>query len=211
LSRLIPLTLFSEIWPDREDPDNPGHYLCRFCGKPTINTRRRYYCSDECYYHCQRAVSWPSARRAAWIRDNKQCQVCGKPLLLYTDKYHPELEITECHHDFPVRKMWRLAWDIVLEADFKDLRWRRSCYDPKDPKQLKHIAQGRAFAILYTLLFLDVNNLQTLCHDCHAMKHAADNRTSWQPPYEVVPTYWAKFWGWAYLDQITRTLDDFFN
>lgn len=210
----LPSSLFREIFPTQEDPDNPGHYLCRFCGKPTTETRRRYYCGDECYDFCQLAVSWPSARRVVWMRDDKKCTLCGDPVKLYAGYGYSEGEgtIAEIHHMVPVRKLWRLAWDVV-NLPLEELHWRKSCWDRFDnEKQMKQTATRRAFAIIYAILYLNVNNLKTLCTKCHDIVHSADYRNQERiNPFTVAPTYWANFWRWAEYDRVTKTLDDFFK
>jgi len=203
---VMPSSLFSDIFPDRLDLDNPGNYLCRFCGKPTVNSRRRYWCSDECYDLSQLAVSWLATRKAAWERDEHRCQICKEEVQLHGHN------VCESHHMVPVRELWRLAWDVVYDVPLEQLHWRRGCYDPTDPEELYQRARRRAFSLIYTLLFLDVNNLKTYCVKCHDIVHSADMRTqTWSNPFEVAPTYWANFWIWAKRDRFTRTLDQFFN
>ena len=210
-----PSSLFSEIFPTQKDPDNPGHYLCRFCGKPTTETRRQYYCSDECYNLCQRAVSWVSTRRVVWTRDEKKCTLCGDPVKLYDSQWYSEGEgtIAEIHHMLPVRDLWRLAWDVIKGIPLEELHWRKSCWDHfEDEKQMEQTAMLRAFAIVYTILYLDINNLKTLCTKCHDVVHSADYRNQEHVnPFDVAPTYWANFWRWAKLDRVTKSLDDFFK
>jgi len=202
----LPISLFTLVFPTQADPDNPGHYLCRFCGKPTIHTRRIYYCCDNCYYACQDALSWEKARYATWMRDKKKCVRCGIDLKLHGD------EGAEIHHVIPVRDLWRLAWDIAMEPPFEELHWKRSYWDPEDKTQLEATARERVFARIYAILYLDVNNLQTLCIKCHDMVHSADYRNQGRiNPFTVAPTYWANFWRWAFLERVTKTLDDFFN
>jgi len=203
----LPSSLFSEIFPTQKDPDNPGHYLCRFCGNPTIETRRRYYCSDECYDLCQLAVSWPSARQVVWVRDEEKCTLCGDHVNLYGRP------VAEIHHVIPVRDLARLPWDVVKGIPLEELHWRKSCWDNfEDKKQMEHTAMSRASAIIYTILYLDINNLRTLCTKCHDVVHSADYRNQGHVnPFDVAPTYWANFWRWAKLDGVTKTLDDFFK
>ena len=161
MSRLEPHTLFYALFPEREDPDNPGQYLCRFCGKPTTETRRRYYCSDHCYWMCQKMCSWPWARREVWERDGKKCRVCGADLSGYnntnTDRSH---ELGEVHHIIPVAELFTLANTVVKEWGYD---W-----------EIDKTAYMRVRARVYTALFLDFNNLITLCFDCHNKVHAGE-------------------------------------
>jgi len=151
MTRLMPTTLFNTIFPDKEDPENPGHYLCRFCGKPTTETRRIYYCSDECYWNCQKSVAWWFARRETFKRDKGRCVKCGKKLE-YEDTW-------DCHHIIPVSELWKTAWDSV--------------FDNPDWATVSDEDKMRGYAIIYTLLAHDVNNLVTLCPDCHKLEHTA--------------------------------------
>jgi len=187
--RLQPITLYTDIFPTVKDPENPGHYLCRFCGKPTIDTRRHFYCSDECYYLCQKAVSWPSARRAAWKRDGGKCVRCGTPVLLHGD------ESVQCHHVVPVRELQGIIYDTVYNDDWSDVS-----------DEIKNLW----FCRFYVMLYLDINNLITLCFRCHKMIHAADLRSQYRGnPFMVARTKWGGFW--KKIDEIkyTRTLEDF--
>ena len=201
-----PSSLFSLVFPDRRDPANPGQYLCRFCGKPTLNTRRQYWCSDECHDLTQRAVSWYEARRLAWERDGGKCTICGRPVQLYEDGG----DVAEIHHITPVRELWGTAWEAA-SAPMEELHWRRSSHDPEDPAELEATARRRVFALVYTILYLDINNLKTLCVPCHDIVHTADLRNQTrQNPFEVAPTYWARFWAAAERTRTERTLDEFF-
>ena len=201
----LPISLFTRVFPTQADLDNPGHYLCRFCGKPTTMTRRRYYCSDKCYDFCQEALSWELARRLTWERDGKKCVLCDDPLRLHGE------DGAEIHHIIPVRELWRLAWDVAMEPPFEELHWRKSYWDP-DKTRLEAVARERAFALVYALLYLDINNLQTLCIKCHNIVHSADYRNQSRVNlFMVAPTYWANFWRWAERDRVTKTLDDFFK
>lgn len=159
MSRLMPTSLFNEIFPDRKDPDNPGHYLCRYCGKPTIESRRRYYCSDDCYWNCQRAVGWWHARRGTFNRDKGICVDCGVKLN-YNGTW-------DCHHVIPIVDLNCLSYNITYKhEDWRDLpEWKKS----------------RGFAIIYTLLAHDINNLVTLCSECHKKRHAA------KPKHAAIP------------------------
>jgi len=164
MSRLEPHALFYELFPEREDPDNPGQYLCRFCGKPTTETRRRYYCSDHCYWMCQKTCSWPWVRREVWQRDGKKCRICGVDLSGSNqetwDRSHPERELGEVHHIIPVVELNSLANVVVKEWGY-DFNEDRRTY-------------MQVWARVYTTLFLDPNNLITLCFDCHNKVHAGE-------------------------------------
>lgn len=196
--RLTPTALFNEIFPDRRDPQNPRHYLCRFCGKPTVDTRRRFYCGDECYNLCQRAVSWLSARRATWERDNKQCTLCKTNVKLY-DGWHEEGEgddVANCHHIKSVIYLSR----IVTEAILVNSEWEHIDRDTKN----------HWWAKIYTILYLDINNLTTLCFKCHKMVHAADYRNqNKENPFMVARTKWGRFWKHNDALIYSRTLEDF--
>ena len=151
MSRLQPMSLFSDVFPDRKDVNNLGNYLCRFCGKPTINSRRKYYCSDECYWNCQKSISWWFARQGTFKRDEEKCVKCGKKLD-YNDAW-------DCHHIIPVEKLNPLAVATV----YNNPEWKHCSERDKD----------HGFAIIYTLLIHDINNLITLCSGCHKREHAA--------------------------------------
>ena len=160
MSRIEPFNLFYELFPDKKDPENHGHYLCRFCGKPTTETRRRYYCSDHCYWMCQKMTSWPWVRQEVWERDGKKCRVCEADLSGENqeawDRSHPERELGAVHHIIPVADLWDLAWVVVEEWGYTELTDKRK----------------QVWAKIYSALFLDPNNLITLCFKCHTLVHA---------------------------------------
>lgn len=164
---------FPIIFPDRVDPENPGEYLCRFCGKPTINSRRKYYCRDKCHNNCYEALSWEKARRLAFIRDNGTCQMCGTKVYLHGNgepdalkwikpEYHKEYRVyyegerkAEIHHIIPCEYLTHLAYKVTREIEDEILRRH---WDYK----------------LTAMLELDVNNLTTLCRKpCHDIVHSS--------------------------------------
>ena len=188
--RLTPFSLYQELFPTRDDPENPGHYLCRYCGKPTTHTRRRYYCGDDCHDLCQKAVSWGHARASTWIRDNKQCSLCKTPVELYKDKYG-----AQCHHIIPVKDLHWVAYDAV----------KGEYWDEFDKESITYW-----FVKFYTMLYLDINNLTTLCHKCHKMVHRADLRNQKRfNEFKVARTKWGGFWKLNEASRYTRTLEDF--
>ena len=154
MGRIMPTTVFNRVFPDREDPDNIGRYLCRFCGKPSVKPKR-FYCSDDCYWNCQRAVSWWFARRGTFNRDKGLCVDCYTKL-----DYN---KTWECHHVIHYAKLHTLAYDLV----YRSKEWKDVSLEDKE----------RGWAIIFTLLVLDINNLVTLCQKCHKKRHAAKPKT----------------------------------
>lgn len=153
MSRIDPRSTFSLVFPDRPDPEHPGKYLCRFCGKPA-KPPKRYYCSDECYWNCQRAVSWWFARDSVFKRDGGKCVKCGAQL---HDNFN-----WDCHHVIPVNKLRRLARDVI--------------YRNPECSHMSEDEKNHAWAVVYTLLILDINNLITLCPKCHKKEHSRKKR-----------------------------------
>lgn len=197
MTRLTPTAYFKEIFPDRRDPDNPRHFLCRFCGKPTTNTRRSFWCSDECHDLCQKAVSWLSARKEVWIRDNGECVRCGEPVLLYDGwrKVGKGKDVTNCHHVKPVNELWGVAWDAVHHDEWEQVPTEAKTY---------------WYCRFYVMLYLDINNLITLCPVCHKMIHSADLRNQLRiNPFKVARTKWGGFWNQIEIMKCTRTLEEF--
>jgi len=146
----MPSAMFGLVFPDRRDPDNPGRYLCRFCGKPSVKPKV-YYCSDDCYWGCQRAVGWWYARRGVFDRDEGKCVTCGKQL---------NFDATwDCHHVIPVAELHTIAYRAVR---------RNPDWDQVSEEDKRH-----GFAVIYTLLVHDINNLVSLCSACHKLMHAA--------------------------------------
>lgn len=198
-SRLMPQALFSELWPDRPDPMRRRKYLCRLCGKP-VPSPKRFYCSDECTTLVQISVSWEYTRRLVFKRDQGVCQFpgCGKAV---TFRANQTSNTAHIHHIFPVKDIYKLCWELIRE-------WNLYDYDRDDVEARKKM--NHVFAVLYTLMFLDLNNLTTYCTECHKLVHAADNRGQWYPNYYVPRTYWANFWDMAHREHYTKKLTDWF-
>jgi len=148
MTRLSPTSFFNDVFPDRRDKE-AGKYLCRFCGKPSVKPKK-YYCSDECYWNCQRSVSWRFARKGTFNRDGGECVKCGKKLN-YDNTW-------DCHHIIPVKELYNLSINTV----YKNHHWDGLNTDKKN----------HGWAIIYTLLIHDINNLITLCPACHKREHA---------------------------------------
>jgi len=108
--------------------------------------------------------SWPWARREVWERDGKKCRICGADLSGSNqdawDRSHPERELGEVHHIIPVVELNSLATAVIKEWGYNFYEDRKS-YD-------------RVWARVYATLFLDFNNLITLCFDCHNKVHAGE-------------------------------------
>jgi len=193
-TRLMPQTLFHDIWDsDRRHPET-GERLCRVCNHPIVPPKH-YYCSDNCSTLAQLSVSWDYARRQTLKRDQGCCQFPGCTRAI-TWQARNTTNTAHVHHIFPVKKIRRLSWDLVYE------------WGIEDEQRLK------VFSRVYTLMFLDPNNLISYCTEHHKMIHAADGRKHdypAEPVYKVARTFWANFWEWARRDHYTRTLDQFFG
>ena len=154
-----PISFFTTIYPDRRDPNREGvHYLCRFCGKSTEHTRKQFYCSDECYWLCQKSLAWWEARRLVYERDEGKCVKCGMFLGLDAARNRDsDKPVCNIHHVFPVKEIILLTYDVINE--WKEKGWLLD----KD--------RNRGWCIIYALLYLDINNLITLCPTCHKKIH----------------------------------------
>ena len=149
MTRLSPTSFFSDVFPDKMDKET-GRYYCRFCGKPSVKPKK-YYCSDECYWNCQRSVSWWYARQGTFKRDEGKCVTCGKQLN-FNDTW-------DCHHIIPVKELYNLSINVV----YKNHQWDGLNMDEKN----------HGWAVIYTLLVHDINNLITLCPKCHKKEHTS--------------------------------------
>ena len=152
MGRVDPWSLFVYLWLNKENPANPGQYFCWYCGKPTTETRRVYYCSDECYWLCMKMLSWPWLRRDVYERDGGCCVNCGVNL---KDPYecHHIISVTDINH---IASVLTRAWGYVEEDDKGEYVFTER--------------EMRVWSKLYTALFMDMNNLVTLCHECHKDK-----------------------------------------
>jgi 5-methylcytosine-specific restriction endonuclease McrA len=145
MSRCTPFDLVELLFPTTPDPDTPGKYLCRYCGRKIEGNRKKYYCSNTCYNNYYRATYWPWVRQEVLERDNFTCQVCGTKV---DDSWKAEV-----HHIVSVADFWDISWKLVKEWGLPEERTKE-------------------WAKTYTLLYLDTNNLITLCVECHDKVHA---------------------------------------
>ena len=154
-----PISFFTTIYPDRRDLTREGyHYLCRFCGKSTEHTRKRYYCSDECYWLCQKSLAWWEARRLTYERDKGKCVECGIDVGLDASRNRDsDNPVCNIHHVFPVKEIINLTRNVVNK--WVEMGW------------LEKEQQNRVWCIIYAIMYLDINNLITLCPTCHKKKH----------------------------------------
>ena len=119
-------------------------------------------------------------RREVWERDGKKCVKCGADVKLEFDSRNRDshvnsFETVECHHDpLQAHQIHSLAWTLVNSWELKDLHWKRGAYDHMyADNDEETLAKRRVFAVVYTLLYLDMNNLRSLCPKCHKKAHAA--------------------------------------
>lgn len=153
---------------DRRDPST-GRYRCRNCGKPSVPPKI-FYCSDECRRNFGRCISWEVTRREVWERDRRKCRICQGEVNLYDDgwierpdgrwrratdeerKENSKKLGYECHHIVEIPRLRYLAWKAVIDLEDREPRSKR-------------------YTIAYTFLYLDKENLLTLCLECHKKVH----------------------------------------
>lgn len=182
--------IYPIVFPDRYD--EKGQRLCRWCGKPVLNriTRkgRVWYCDDHCAAQTYKALSWEEASREAFKRDGGKCRICGTNLE-YDQRFNSYKLGWETHHIIPPDTLRQLAWEVTREIP--------------DEKE-----QDRWFQRLYAMLYLDVNNLKTLCVKCHDIVHSADNRhKEIEDCFVLAPTKWLGFWRLCEIGKTQMTLD----
>lgn len=189
MGRIDLIHIYSIVFPDKYN--DKGQRLCRWCGKPVLNRSTRkgriWYCNDDCYYKTAEALSWDKARRDTFQRDGGKCRICGKDLGKYEENWYT----WECHHIKRPHELKMLAWDVTkyIEDRKKQLHW---------------------FNKIYAMLYLDINNLMTLCVECHDKVHAADYRNqSRVNPFRVAQTKWGGFWKNIEFNTYQRTLENY--
>jgi len=162
-----------QLWNHR---DKLGRPRCRYCGRLLIRNQRAY-CSSLCYAKFERAINWVSVRHEVWSRDNQVCLRCGKLVFL-----HGKAPIAEVHHIIPVIMLKRLAEEAL------------AYFDTSDPIILERVYQK-----ILVILYLDRNNLRTLCAECHNVEHRE------MPPFGPYEgkhlNDWAQFWEISELRQ----------
>lgn len=173
--------------------DASGARLCPWCGRPIPSKQRlQSFCCHACRDWAATAVSWTAARMWVAKRDGYKCRRCGSPVYVFwqpdgyadtiTDPAYAEYRRccrtgrgderqAEIHHVVRVGSLYDTAYNVAMEAETEDLRkyWVTK---------------------LYAMLYLDVNNLVTLCQKpCHDVVHARDYRN----PVGDVPVRWLDF------------------
>lgn len=151
---------------------------CARC-KKELPKKRKKYCSNYCANVTFFERRWNGLRFLAWARDNGKCVQCKKPLsikALYQDWL---LESKK-----PITKQERLD-DWILEwlqnlGFSTDISWHYTGYVWTGKKfhgpflelaEIDHIV-----AICNGGESMSLDNLQTLCHACHAKKTSLDLR-----------------------------------
>lgn len=156
LAKIYPI-----VFPNRQDPLS-GLQLCRWCGKPITNKNIRkgpiFYCDADCRLWTYKALSWSEARKATYQRDGGKCRICGRKVQLNDSDRGENEVLAEIHHVERPSALNYLAHMVTKEIEDKERRIHWLCK-------------------LYALMYLDINNLMTLCKTpCHDQVHAADYR-----------------------------------
>ena len=176
MTRSSPIELASRVYPP-DTLDSTGRVLCRYCRKPIPKGRRKTFCSDECNTALYRALDWERARQATWLRDRGKCRMCGEPVYLkrpeddqyirpeykeYITQFHRGNRKAETHHVIHVGELWEKAQEAVSTPEWDNVSGRTK------------VMWAYKF---YALLYLDVNNLVTLClSPCHDEVHSEDRK-----------------------------------
>lgn len=139
---------------------------CNWCGEPLKTTRQQRWCQQSCV-DAWSANHWAGySRDAAILRDGHRCLRCGrgpgdlKLLELLTGKFGRLLPpigvdafgITARGLDDP--EDWERA-----------IAWRRALTPPK--LEVNHVIPVRGQRARHGSCLNHLDNLETLCHDCH--------------------------------------------
>jgi len=151
-----------------------------------IPSNRRTFCSDACGTLFFYENNWAGIRRIVWLRDQGKCKKCNSEVVFYEDGYYYScvklLQFEEWEPPEYRQKIRHkyLSNDILVYIHVGHLiekLWdgnEKWCYgDCVDTKkaEIDHIlAVGLGGA------HLDIDNLQTLCHDCHMKKTKIDRK-----------------------------------
>ena len=161
---------------DHRDPIT-GAFKCRACGGLIPPGRKKYYCSDKCRNLVYSNFGWEATRRAVWVRDQGKCKICNSYVQRYDSahdefllkrkyswfKGYPKDTVTksyDCHHIIPIDYLYPFIFELVREWfpnwETHEYRWQRK------------------FNITWIIVYTDINNLITLCEDCHKKVHATE-------------------------------------
>jgi len=202
------------LWDHR---DRLGRPRCRLCSG-LLTGRQRSYCSDSCRIKFESAVVWSRVRKDIWERDNRRCQRCGDPVLLHSGNYAHIIDgkwisghrltdeqllkgvrvtkAAEIHHIKPVTLLKRLAKEALMHFDTSD-----------------EILLNQAYEKMLTILYLDWNNLKTVCMECHLLEHREMVLGLYEGEYL---RNWVPFWEYfeeklEYEHETSKTLEWFFK
>lgn len=164
-----------------------------------ITDGRRTFCSDQCgtlYFY---ENNWSGLRYIRYLMDKGKCQNCGDNLVFYEDgKYFaihdfPHFETTDRHrvynkiHQKYFRNSLKLRIHYSHVIDKKNDKWCFGNCQEDNKAEIDHIK-----AIALGGPQLDLDNLQVLCHDCHATKTGIDRRNIYRKRSGIKPISYIK-------------------
>lgn len=124
-----------------------GDRLCRRCGKPLpSNDARRTFCSGECVHQHKLRTDPGYMRQCVVQRDGGICVLCGFDSVKFKAEFH-RMFITERRRVLSARG-WPLHRETFWDAD-----------------HIVPVAEGGGQC--------DLDNIRTLCIDCHKRETAA--------------------------------------
>jgi hypothetical protein len=126
---------------------------CAWCGSD-LPKRRRTWCSDKCGDAFWANHWWSVARRAAKRRDKYTCKRCGKNAPKRPSRVR-----------FPLESQFKAAMRVYRKA-------RKT-----ERLEVNHIVQARGLHRALSCVH-HLDNLETLCSDCHKTHTAALPRPS---------------------------------
>ena len=161
---------------------------CRLCENPA-EPPKIFYCSDEHRTIFENAISWPHTRYLVLKRDRGKCLKCEKQVALhylyYKDGEWNEADyIAHVHHKIPVSYLWGEILKAVEGLEGGERNYRI--------EQLKAI------------IFFHIDNLETLCEDCHREAH----KSGWYQKFRFMETGQQTLDEIDYLVEVKEELDE---
>lgn len=123
--------------------------ICKFCGNTDLPKRRRSFCNDECSHKYRLATDMDYVRSLVWARDAGVCASCGVDTKAQEEHLLEKIRsYAHMQYHIPFKKLRFVRFVSLWEADHINPRYKGGTND--------------------------LDNMQTLCLNCHVKKTNRD-------------------------------------
>lgn len=152
-----------------------------------IPSGRRTFCSNECGRLFFYENNWVGLRYLTWFKDQGKCQDCETPTVFYDDgsyyafyqfQFYTKTELTEFGMKVTSKYSEDNNYQLYVHQEhfigYNEEKIEIWCYGECQDQNKVEIDHIQAIALGGASL--DIDNLQSLCRDCHLQKTAIDRQ-----------------------------------